>query len=91
MNPILKFVTSYIRQHMSHETRDVRNEILKAINVGMAETFPEDNLSSRISSTVKFLAENDPEISAMYAECPGGLEVVGSAAKSGIIEANIIK
>ena len=91
MNPILKFVTSYIRQHMSHENTLERNEILKAINVGMAEEFTEDNLSSRMYSTTKWLAENDPEIQAMYAQCPGGLEAVGSAAKEGIIEASIIK
>ena len=91
MNIILKFVTSYIRRHMSHENGTVRGEIFKAINQGMSDAFWEDNISTRMYSTVKWLAENDPEIQAMYARCPGCLEAVGGAAKEGIIEANIIK
>lgn len=62
MNIILKFVTSYIRDHMSHENTEVRNEIFKAINDGMMEEFREDNCPTRIYSTVRWLAENDSEL-----------------------------
>ena len=89
MNIILKFVTSYIRNRMSHDSDLARSEIFKAINVGMAEAYREDNISTRIASTCQWLVESDPEIKAMYARCPSCMEVVGSAAKEGIIEADI--
>jgi len=76
---------------MSHENDEVRNELFRAINKGMSEAFSEDNISTRMYSTIKWLAENDPEIQALYSRSPGCLEAVGGAAKDGIIKANIIK
>ncbi len=58
---IKNFVLQYIRNHMSHETMETRNEIFRAINDGCADAFTEDNLASRISWTVGELVGNDRE------------------------------
>ena len=66
-----RIVLNYIRNHMSHETMETRNEIFQAINDGCIDALYfsrdltiKDDLQSRISWTVGQLVENDKEFRA---------------------------
>lgn len=56
---IHRFVLRHIKKHMSHEHQKKRSDILQAVNDGMAFHFNEDNVHTRLYSTVRWLVNND--------------------------------
>lgn len=58
MNILRALVTWYIRNNMAHSCVDNRNAIFKAINDGMRSEFYEDNIYTRMGTTVKWLTDN---------------------------------
>lgn len=58
---IKQLVLNYIRNNMSDETKETRNEIFQAINEGCAKTFAYEDLQTRLSFEVGELIRNDAE------------------------------
>ena len=58
---IKRFVLKYIREHMTHENMEERNEIFAAINDGCKSAFREDSPASRISWVVGEVVKNDSD------------------------------
>lgn len=78
---------NFILKNMSHEKKHNRDMIFKAISDSMGAEFNEDNCQTRVSSTVKWLMDNDKDFKKLcdkYGE--GFIDNVAQCAKEGVKE-----